>query len=73
MSDVSENPESKIEQGSEGAKIESRDKSPESLEERYEDKITGAEILEEPKDGSFVRAMQLFVAWVNNLLGKKPD
>lgn len=34
---------------------------------------SGAAILEEPKNGSFISALQLFVTWVNNLISGKKD
>lgn len=65
----------------EKAGVESKDSSPihesrESVEskenEMNEEQIgKGAELLENPPDGSFVHGLQLFMAWVNNLLGKK--
>lgn len=73
MSDQNENVEKRMEQAAEGSKIESRERAGESPEDRYEDKIIAAEILEEPKDGSFVHALQVFITWVNNLLANKKD
>ncbi|OGE81370.1 MAG: hypothetical protein A3H72_03760 [Candidatus Doudnabacteria bacterium RIFCSPLOWO2_02_FULL_48_8] len=43
----------------------------EKPEAGFEDAIQGAELLEEPKGGSFISALQVFVAWVNNLLSGK--
>ena len=52
--------------------------SVEAQEQRVETKpemaeqnlIQGAEMLEEPKNGSFVSALQMFADWVKNLLAK---
>lgn len=53
--------------------VESRETKAEAKEDSYEDAIKGAEILEEPKDGSFVHALQVFVAWVQSLINSKKD
>jgi hypothetical protein len=48
----------------EGPKLESKvDNEPNAM--------IGAEMLEEPKDGSFTQGLQLFVAWVASLLAPK--
>jgi hypothetical protein len=71
MNNPNEAVEKKPEQSREESAIERRESVGELKEERYEDKIAGAEILEDPKDGSFLHGLQAFVAWVNALLGKK--
>ncbi len=44
----------------------------ESKEENETERLQGAEMLENPPDGSFLHGLQAFVAWVTNLLaGKK--
>lgn len=45
---------------------ESRD-----LRESEELIIQGAELLEEPKDGSFLHGLQVFVAWVQRLFANR--
>ncbi|MBI3952502.1 MAG: hypothetical protein HY336_00935 [Candidatus Doudnabacteria bacterium] len=43
-------------------------RSLESKSEVEDDLIRGAELLEEPSDGSFLHGLQVFVAWVKNLI-----
>lgn len=51
------------------ARQETREARPEQSQEAKEAlDYQGAELLEEPQGGSFVSAMQAFVAWVNNLV-----
>jgi len=45
----------------------------ESKVEKKENEELGAEILENPPDGSFLHGLKVFVAWVNNLLAKNDD
>ena len=40
----------------------------ESQAEKKDLLISGAEMLEEPPDGSFLHGLQLFIAWVKNLV-----
>lgn len=40
----------------------------ESKPEAKDQAAIGAEMLEEPADGSFQHGLQLFIAWVNSLL-----
>jgi len=50
-------------------KQEVRESRPEqSVEAKEALDYQGAELLEEPKSGSFITAMQAFVTWVNNLV-----
>lgn len=35
--------------------------------------MEGAEILESPADGSFLHGLQVFIAWVNQLIKGKKD
>ncbi|MBI4049459.1 MAG: hypothetical protein HY395_01420 [Candidatus Doudnabacteria bacterium] len=46
----------------------------EAKDENFEQAVRGAEILENPQDGSFLRGLQVFIAWVNSLVsGKQKD
>ncbi len=46
----------------------------ETSQERREDELKqGAELLENPPDGSFVMGLQSFVAWVKSLLASDGD
>ncbi|HTL39699.1 MAG TPA: hypothetical protein VL306_02715 [Methylomirabilota bacterium] len=45
--------------------------SVESSPETESDLVTGAEMLETPPDGSFVHGLQIFIAWVKNMVGDK--
>lgn len=40
------------------------------LELKEQDVIQATEFLEDPPDGSFIHGLQLFVAWVKNLVAK---
>ena len=51
---------------------ESRAEKPvEAKENTQEQLYAGAEILENPPQGSFVMGLQAFVAWVQDLVAKK--
>lgn len=47
---------------------EERETGKEMREEQENGFIRGAEMLEEPQDGSFVSGLQAFVAWVKSLV-----
>jgi hypothetical protein len=60
-----------LNKGKESAAKHETEKSQEtSAETKEENVIKAAELLEDPSDGSFMHGLQVFVAWVNNLLGK---
>lgn len=42
-----------------------------SAEVTPEQQILGAEMLENPPDGSFIMGLSVFIAWVNSMLAKK--
>ena len=46
------------------------EKNRETSVEKHEDEniIHGAEMLEEPQDGSFTSGLQMFIAWVKSLV-----
>lgn len=61
--------EQKLQQSFEGAqRHESREAAREEALEKEQNLIQGAELLENPPDGSFMKGLQVFVAWVANLL-----
>lgn len=59
-SQLAQNPESRV---------ESREVvNPEAGIETEKNAMSGAEILENPPDDSFIHGLQLFIAWVKNLV-----
>jgi hypothetical protein len=56
--------------GRETAVEERGESSPEQNQEN-EILTQGAELLEEPYQGSFISSLQMFVTWANDLLAKK--
>ena len=59
----------------ESARVELPEQKEFAPDKDFEQAVKGAEILENPPDGSFFHGLQLFLAWVQNLVSgsKKTD